>query len=287
MCVYTTLLNCIYSFVRCSRSRSTAVAPETFLRRSPSSHFLFFQSFEMPWKMSHLFLRFLLLTGSVSYARLINSEIVKDVSVYLCSHVPTYSHANMNVTIRDPFHSSSQIFSFSPTRYNFVLHFVLIREYGNSVIYHYDSSFYDFREEIRDLQSTTSLQSRIQISWRQLATANSCRLTFKGYQTEYRISPDLGGYETCQTSISRHLFKLSQGMNMGIEHQKRIEFNSTNQDCPILNVPTAYPVRNVVRKFWKLKCSGIRSLQVHLKWVVPNRMEVNDSVRDVQEWRVR
>lgn len=29
---------------------------------------------------------------------------------------------------------------------------------------------------------------------------------------------------------------------MGIEHQKRIEFNSTNQECPIVNVPTVYPV---------------------------------------------
>ncbi|CAI2305192.1 unnamed protein product [Caenorhabditis sp. 36 PRJEB53466] len=161
--------------------------------------------------MSRLLLRFMLFTGSLCHARLINSEIVKDLSVYLCSHVPTYSHANMN------------FFSY-PVQFCVTLR-----------------SDKGIREEIRDLQSTTSLQSRVSISWRQLATAHSCRLTFKGYQTEYRISPDLGGYETCQTSISRHLFKLSQGMNMGVEHQKRIEFNSTNQECPIVSVPTDYP----------------------------------------------
>ena len=39
---------------------------------------------------------------------------------------------------------------------------------------------------------------------------------------------------------------------MGIENQKRIEFNSTNQECPIVNVPTAYPV-SFEFKSWEKK----------------------------------
>uniref|UniRef100_A0A8R1DVZ7 Uncharacterized protein n=1 Tax=Caenorhabditis japonica TaxID=281687 RepID=A0A8R1DVZ7_CAEJA len=123
----------------------------------------------------------LLLTAGFAQGRLINSEVVRDVSVYLCSHIPTYSHANMNY------------FAYP-------------------------------------VQFCVTLRSD-----------KGIRMTFKGYQTEYRISPDLGGYETCQSSISRHLFKLSQGMNLGVEHQKRVEFNSTNHECPIVAVPTAYP----------------------------------------------
>ncbi|CAI5437688.1 unnamed protein product [Caenorhabditis angaria] len=145
------------------------------------------------------------------YGHLINSEIAKDLSVYICSHGSTYSHANMNF-IQYP-----------------VQFCVSLR--SNKGI----------REHYRDLQSSTSLQGTVQISWRQLATANSCKLTFKGYQTEYRISPDLGGYIPCQNAISRHLFRLSQSMNFGSGQIERIEFNNSNSKCPIENVPTAYP----------------------------------------------
>ncbi|CAB3407089.1 unnamed protein product [Caenorhabditis bovis] len=143
-------------------------------------------------------------------ARQIHPELAKDLSVYTCSHVHPYSHSNMNYL-------------------QFPVQFCVSLRSNKGV-----------RDEIRDLQSTTSLQNRVAISWRQLATANSCRMTFKGYQSEYQISPDLGGYETCQTSISRHLFQLSQGMNFGAK-PKQILFNSTNPECPIVELPTTYP----------------------------------------------
>ncbi|CAD6184725.1 unnamed protein product [Caenorhabditis auriculariae] len=143
------------------------------------------------------------------WARKLEAEVAKDVSVDICSHLPTYSHANMN-------------FFQQPTQFC-----VAIRSNKN------------LKDEMRDLQSTTSLKSEVLVSWRQLATSTSCKLLFKGYQSEYRISPDMGGYEACQNSVSRHLFVLSQAMSVN-KHVDGVKFNASNENCPILMVPSTY-----------------------------------------------
>ncbi|CAI4230155.1 unnamed protein product [Auanema sp. JU1783] len=97
------------------------------------------------------------------------------------------------------------------------------------------------RHLINELRGTTSHESVVKLRWRQVASSISCHMAFKGYQSEYRLTPDFGAYETCQFSLSRHVYDLSELISRGNSAKKtRLHFNSTNAKCPIMELPTSY-----------------------------------------------
>ncbi|VDM53004.1 unnamed protein product [Angiostrongylus costaricensis] len=84
------------------------------------------------------------------------------------------------------------------------------------------------RDLARDQQSTVAVSSSVLFSWRGVNSARQCQFGFKGYQGEYRLSPDFGAYEECQYSLSHGPLS------------NTLQFNSSNSNCPINYLPTTY-----------------------------------------------
>ncbi|KAK0422550.1 hypothetical protein QR680_007635 [Steinernema hermaphroditum] len=56
-----------------------------------------------------------------------------------------------------------------------------------------------------DRRFTTFLQPVVEVTWKALDSYDECTMEFIGYQGEYRLSPDLGYYTSCQRSISQYI----------------------------------------------------------------------------------
>ncbi|KAJ1362081.1 hypothetical protein KIN20_021497 [Parelaphostrongylus tenuis] len=96
------------------------------------------------------------------------------------------------------------------------------------------------RDLTRDQQSTVSISPSVLFSWRRINGARQCQFGFKGYQGEYRLSPDFGAYEECQYSLSRHTYALSEVLALDGPLSMTLRFNSSNSNCPIDYLPTTY-----------------------------------------------
>lgn len=96
------------------------------------------------------------------------------------------------------------------------------------------------RDLARDKQGTTSISSSVLFTWRQVTSARQCRFGFQGYQGEYRLSPDFGAYEECQSVLSRHSHALSEVLARGGPLSKTLRFNTSDPDCPFNDLPTTY-----------------------------------------------
>ncbi|KAM3720339.1 Ferrochelatase [Dirofilaria immitis] len=84
-----------------------------------------------------------------------------------------------------------------------------------------------------DLKHVTSLEPIIQIIWHEMNSPNSCKLEYKGYQRNYRITPDLGYYIGCQKALSQYLSQLAIRKIPPI-------WNTTNANCPLKSLPKDY-----------------------------------------------
>ncbi|VDM83549.1 unnamed protein product [Strongylus vulgaris] len=113
----------------------------------------------------------------------ITAETPVDFSIHLCTHQRHHSHGHMQYLPQ-------------PVRFCVAM-----------------KSSKSQRDLVRDQQSTVSIKSNVLFTWRQVTSARHCRFGFKGYQGEYRLSPDFGAYEECQQVTSaRHCrfgFKVS------------------------------------------------------------------------------
>ncbi|VDK27110.1 unnamed protein product [Gongylonema pulchrum] len=84
----------------------------------------------------------------------------------------------------------------------------------------------------KDVRRCANLQSTVLISWHETESQNTCELEYKGYQQEYRISPDLGYYIGCQKAISQYISQLAV--------REVSPTNISNENCPLRKLPTTY-----------------------------------------------
>ncbi|TKR95232.1 hypothetical protein L596_009429 [Steinernema carpocapsae] len=83
-----------------------------------------------------------------------------------------------------------------------------------------------------DRRYTTYLQPVVTVTWKALDAYDKCKMEFIGYGGEYRLSPDLGYYTSCQRSISQYINHL-------VGHTTPT-WNITNPRCPIQGLPLSY-----------------------------------------------
>ncbi|CAG9533939.1 unnamed protein product [Cercopithifilaria johnstoni] len=83
-----------------------------------------------------------------------------------------------------------------------------------------------------DLRHVTSLEPTVQIIWHEMGDPNTCELGYKGYQKNYRISPDLGYYIGCQKALSHYISQLAI--------RKTPIWNTSNPNCPLKSLPKNY-----------------------------------------------
>uniref|UniRef100_A0A8R1TJV0 Uncharacterized protein n=1 Tax=Onchocerca volvulus TaxID=6282 RepID=A0A8R1TJV0_ONCVO len=83
-----------------------------------------------------------------------------------------------------------------------------------------------------DLKHVTSLNPTVQIIWHEMGSTNTCELEYKGYQKNYRISPDLGYYIGCQKALSQYISQLAI--------RKTPIWNNSNPNCPLKSLPKNY-----------------------------------------------
>lgn len=83
-----------------------------------------------------------------------------------------------------------------------------------------------------DLKHVTSLEPTVQIIWHEMGNPNTCELEYKGYQENYRISPDLGYYIGCQKALSHYISQLAI--------RKTPIWNTSNANCPLKSLPKSY-----------------------------------------------
>ncbi|VDK79455.1 unnamed protein product [Litomosoides sigmodontis] len=83
-----------------------------------------------------------------------------------------------------------------------------------------------------DLKHVTRLEPTVQIIWHEMGNPNTCELGYKGYQKNYRISPDLGYYIGCQKALSQYLSQLAV--------RKIPVWNNSNANCPLKSLPRSY-----------------------------------------------
>ncbi|KAK0422553.1 hypothetical protein QR680_007635 [Steinernema hermaphroditum] len=83
-----------------------------------------------------------------------------------------------------------------------------------------------------DRRFTTFLQPVVEVTWKALDSYDECTMEFIGYQGEYRLSPDLGYYTSCQRSISQYINHLVSHTNPS--------WNITNPKCPLQGLPSSY-----------------------------------------------
>uniref|UniRef100_A0A1I7VXX6 Uncharacterized protein n=1 Tax=Loa loa TaxID=7209 RepID=A0A1I7VXX6_LOALO len=83
-----------------------------------------------------------------------------------------------------------------------------------------------------DLKRVTSLVPTVQIIWHEMGNPNTCELEYKGYQKNYRISPDLGYYIGCQKALSQYRSQLAI--------RKTPIWNTSNANCPLKSLPKNY-----------------------------------------------
>lgn len=139
------------------------------------------------------------------------------------------------------------------------------------------------RDYERDLKRTVSLKPSILISWHEVGRTESCELEykvgtfeqpripgnlsklrwtqcywatyetaapnltrFKGYQSEYRISPDLGYYVGCQKGISYYISQLAT--------RRTSAWNVSSENCPLRSLPKTYEVLLILMKGCKNWC---------------------------------
>uniref|UniRef100_A0A0N5A1U8 SUN domain-containing protein n=1 Tax=Parastrongyloides trichosuri TaxID=131310 RepID=A0A0N5A1U8_PARTI len=81
----------------------------------------------------------------------------------------------------------------------------------------------------REKQKTTFIEPKVVIKFQAINSTNQCSITFTGYQNEYRFSPDLGYYSTCQKSISQYISSL-------VDNETPV-WTPTNHLCPIQGLP--------------------------------------------------
>uniref|UniRef100_A0A0K0EZK4 Uncharacterized protein n=1 Tax=Strongyloides venezuelensis TaxID=75913 RepID=A0A0K0EZK4_STRVS len=81
----------------------------------------------------------------------------------------------------------------------------------------------------REKQKTTFIEPKVVIKFQAINSTNQCSITFTGYQSEYRFSPDLGYYSACQKSISQYVSSL-------VDNESPI-WTQTNHQCPIQDLP--------------------------------------------------
>uniref|UniRef100_A0A914XUG8 Uncharacterized protein n=1 Tax=Panagrolaimus superbus TaxID=310955 RepID=A0A914XUG8_9BILA len=85
----------------------------------------------------------------------------------------------------------------------------------------------------KDRQRTTFLQPLLSIGIKEIGVQHRCQINFMGYGGEYRLSPDLGYYTHCQRSISQYINQLVDG-------EPKPEWNASNPQCPIQELPNSY-----------------------------------------------
>ncbi|KAL3998548.1 hypothetical protein ACH3XW_15500 [Acanthocheilonema viteae] len=83
-----------------------------------------------------------------------------------------------------------------------------------------------------DLKHVTSLEPTVRIIWHEIGNPNTCELGYKGYQKNYRISPDLGYYIGCQKALSQYISQLAI--------RKTPIWNTSNANCPLKSLPKNY-----------------------------------------------
>lgn len=85
----------------------------------------------------------------------------------------------------------------------------------------------------RDRQQTTFLQPIVQLILHEVGAPHRCKIEFLGYGGEYRLSPDLGYYPTCQKPISQYISQLAADMDAP-------SWNVSTSNCPIQSLPYKY-----------------------------------------------
>ncbi|KAI6234401.1 hypothetical protein M3Y99_00790600 [Aphelenchoides fujianensis] len=74
---------------------------------------------------------------------------------------------------------------------------------------------------------------KVYITIHEIASPWRCSIEYLGYGGEYRITPDLGFYPTCQKPISNYVSQLAASSTPPV-------WNVTNSHCPIQSLPLKY-----------------------------------------------
>uniref|UniRef100_A0AC35TPQ7 FZ domain-containing protein n=1 Tax=Rhabditophanes sp. KR3021 TaxID=114890 RepID=A0AC35TPQ7_9BILA len=132
--------------------------------------------------------------------RIISPEIPVDFRIKICSHQ------------RHPFKS------------DIMLYFPEAVKFCASI-----STNKNKRSLDKDKQKTTFIEPIVKIVFNAINAEYSCDIQYTGYHQEYRFSPDLGFYTSCQHSIAQYISSLVEGKNT--------LFDVKNPSCPIQKLP--------------------------------------------------
>ncbi|GMR54248.1 hypothetical protein PMAYCL1PPCAC_24443, partial [Pristionchus mayeri] len=152
---------------------------------------------------------FLLLLHVVDGRRIV-SEVVRDLSIQLCSHE------------RDRQSHSFGLLHFSPA----TVQWCVTATTNKGPVQH-----------IEDFARSTRSSSLITFSWAPLHSPLACSIQFNGFRSIYRLSPDFGAYSSCQSHLSKHVHGLSHSLG---KHHIRRRRREDDEDCPIINFPKTY-----------------------------------------------
>lgn len=99
----------------------------------------------------------------------------------------------------------------------------------------------------KDRQRTTHLKPLVQMTLHEVGSPYKCKigkwlkfvqystpsLDYLGYGGEYRLSPDLGYYPTCQKPINQYITQLAASIEIPT-------WNVSTTSCPIQSLPSKY-----------------------------------------------
>ncbi|KAI6182308.1 hypothetical protein M3Y97_00365900 [Aphelenchoides bicaudatus] len=121
----------------------------------------------------------------------------------------------------------------------------------------------------RDKQKTTYLQPLVQITLHEVGAPYKCKIDYLGYGGEYRLSPDLGYYPTCQKPINQYITQLSANVETP-------SWNVSTSNCPIQTLPSKY------RDYLSCELNRNRWYELYYKGSI--RYEVYHKRRYHQAW---
>ncbi|KAI6225564.1 hypothetical protein M3Y95_00710500 [Aphelenchoides besseyi] len=122
----------------------------------------------------------------------------------------------------------------------------------------------------KDRQRTTFLQPMVYLTLHEIGSPYRCSVQYLGYGSEYRFSPDLGWYPTCQKPISNYVSQLA------VSPSNSPVWNVTNSQCPIQSLPSKY------RDY--LSCDLVKHRWYELSFKSSIRYEVFHKRRYHQAW---
>ncbi|VBB30884.1 unnamed protein product [Acanthocheilonema viteae] len=126
-----------------------------------------------------------------------------------------------------------------------------------------------------DLKHVTSLEPTVRIIWHEIGNPNTCELGYKGYQKNYRISPDLGYYIGCQKALSQYISQLAI--------RKTPIWNTSNANCPLKSLPKNYEdylACDFTHGKWSVSCDDAEfSLNINANWSQPISFIIHYRIR--------